>query len=160
MKRQFFILLLLTILICSCKKKQTTWNSDWSAPLISDTISLSNLYNDSTLVSSNQTSIDLDLSRTILNLGLSDLIGFPDTTINQNFNLNFSLSNVPAGYTFANTIEEHSFNLNDVQLKKVDVSSGTIKLKVFNSIATKVYFKIILPGITKNGLPFEQIFFR
>ena len=158
-KRQFFILLLLTILICSCKKKQTTWNSDWSAPIISDTISLSNLYNDSTLVSSNQTSIDLDLSRTILNLGLSDLVGFPDTTINQSFNLNFSLSNVPAGYTFANTIEEHSFDLNDVQLKKVNVSSGSIKLKVFNSIATKVYFKIILPGITKNGLPFEQIFF-
>jgi len=158
-KRQFFILLLLTILICSCKKKQTTWNTDWSAPIISDTISLSNLYNDSTLVSSNQTSIDLDLSRTILNLGLSDLVGFPDTTINQSFNLNFSLSNVPAGYTFANTIEEHSFDLNDVQLKKVDVSSGTIKLKVFNSIATKVYFKIILPGITKNGLAFEQIFF-
>ena len=158
-KRQFFILLLLTILICSCKKKQTTWNTDWSAPIISDTISLSNLYNDSTLVSSNQTSIDLDLSRTILNLGLSDLVGFPDTTINQSFNLNLSLSNVPAGYTFANTIEEHSFDLNDVQLKKVDVSSGTIKLKVFNSIATKVYFKIILPGITKNGLAFEQIFF-
>jgi hypothetical protein len=158
-KRQFFILLLLTILICSCKKKQTTWNTDWSAPIISDTISLSNLYNDSTLVSSNQTSIDLDLSRTILNLGLSDLVGFPDTTINQSFNLNFSLSNVPAGYNFANTIEEHSFNLNDVQLKKVDVSSGSIKLKVFNSIATKVYFKIILPGITKNGLAFEQIFF-
>ena len=158
-KRQFFILLLLTILICSCKKKQTTWNTDWSAPIISDTISLSNLYNDSTLVSSNQTTIDLDLSRTILNLGLSDLVGFPDTTINQSFNLNFSLSNVPAGYTFANTIEEHSFDLNDVQLKKVDVSSGSIKLKVFNSIATKVYFKIILPGITKNGLAFEQIFF-
>lgn len=158
-KRQFLILLLLTILICSCKKKQTTWNTDWSAPIISDTISLSNLYNDSTLVSSNQTSIDLDLSRTILNLGLSDLVGFPDTTINQSFNLNFSLSNVPAGYTFANTIEEHSFDLNDVQLKKVDVSSGSIKLKVFNSIATKVYFKIILPGITKNGLAFEQIFF-
>jgi hypothetical protein len=158
-KRQFLILLLLTILICSCKKKQTTWNTDWSAPIISDTLSLSNLYNDSTLVSSNQTSIDLDLSRTILNLGLSDLVGFPDTTINQSFNLNFSLSNVPAGYTFANTIEEHSFDLNEVQLKKVDVSSGSIKLKVFNSIATKVYFKIILPGITKNGLAFEQIFF-
>ena len=159
MRKQFLILLFLTILICSCKKKQTTWNSDWSAPIISDTISLSNLYNDSTLVSSNQTSIDLDLSRTILNLGLSDLVGFPDTTINQIFNLNFSLSNVPAGYTFANTIEEHSFDLNDVQLKKVEVSSGTIKLKVFNSIATKVYFKIILPGITKNGLAFEQTFF-
>lgn len=157
-KRQFFILLLLTLLICACKKKQTTWNSDWSAPLISDTISLSNLYNDSTLVSSNQTSIDLDLSRTILNLGLSDFVGFPDTTINQIFNLNLSF-NVPAGYTFANTIEEHSFDLNDVQLKKVDVSSGTIKLKVFNSIATRVYFKIILPGITKNGLAFEQTFF-
>jgi len=158
-KRQFLILFLLTLLICSCKKKLTTWNTDWSAPIISDTISLSNLYNDSTLVSSNQTSIDLDLSRTILNLGLSDLVGFPDTTINQSFNLNFSLSSVPPGYTFANTIEEHSFDLNDVQLKKVDVSSGSIKLKVFNSIATKVYFKIILPGITKNGLAFEQIFF-
>ena len=158
-KRQFFILLLLTLLICSCKKKQTTWNSDWSAPIISDTISLSNLYNDSTLVSSNQTTIDLDLSRTILNLGLSDLVGFPDTTINQSFNLNFSLSNVPAGYTFANTVEEHSLNLNEVQLKKVDVASGKIKLKVFNSIATKVYFKIIIPGITNNGLDFEQTFF-
>ena len=87
MKRQFLILLLFTILICSCKKKQTTWDTSWTAPIISDTINLSNLYNDSTLVSNNQTTIDLDLSRTILNLGLSDLVGFPDTTINQIFNL-------------------------------------------------------------------------
>lgn len=159
MKRQLLILLLLTILICSCKKKQTTWDTSWSAPIISDTINLSNLFNDSTLVSNNQTTIDLDLSRTILNLGLSDLVGFPDTTINQIFNLNFSLSNVPAGYTFANTTEEHAFDLNEVQLKKVQVVSGKIKLKVFNPIATKVYLKIILPGITKNGLNFEQTFF-
>lgn len=159
MKRQILILFLILLLTFSCKKKATSWNSDWSAPIFSDTISLANYYNDSTFVSNNQSSIDIDLSRTLLSIGLSDLVGFPDTSISQDFNLNFSLNNVPAGFTFANTTEEHNFELDDVQLKKVTVASGKIKLKVFNSIAEKVYIKILLPGVSKNNLPFEQTFF-
>ena len=159
MKRHTLILLLLVSITFSCKKKATTWDSDWSAPIFSDTISLANYYNDSTLTSNNQSSIELDLNRTILNLGLADLVGFPDTSISQDFNLSFSLSNVPAGFTFANTVEEHTFDLDDVQLKKVTVASGKIKLKVFNSIAEKVYIKILLPGVSINNLPYEQTFF-
>jgi hypothetical protein len=158
MKSKVLILFILSFLTFSCKKKATNWNSDWSTPIFFDTISLANYYNDSTLTSNNQSTIDIDLSRTLLNLGISDLVAFPDTSISQNFNLNFSINNVPAGYTFANTTEEHSFDLNDVQLKKVEVASGTIKLKVFNPIAEKVYVKILLPNAFKNGIPFEQTF--
>lgn len=158
MKNYIYICITL-ILIASCKKKDTSWNTDWAAPIISDTLKLTHLFNDSTLSTTNQTTIDVDLTRTLLDLGLSDLISIPDTTITQVFSPLFSLNNVQPGTAFVNTIEEHSFDLQDVQLKKMRTSAGKIKVKVFNPLTTKVFFTIQLPGATKNGVVFEQTYF-
>ena len=157
MKQLIFFGFLLVIV--SCKKKSTTWNADWAAPLIADTLKLTNLYNDSTLTTSNQTTIDVDLSRTILDIGLSNLLKIPDTTISQIYSPAFSFANIPPGTNFANTIEEHVLDLNDVQLKKIRVSEGTIKVTVYNPLTTKVYYTVQLPGVSKNGSIFEQTYF-
>ena len=157
--KYIFYIGLLSFLIASCKKKDTTWNTDWATPIISDTLKLNNLFNDSTLTTTNQTTIDVDLTRTLLDIRLSDIITIPDTTITQIFSPLFSLNNVQPGTSFVNTVEEHSFDLQDVQLKKMRTSAGKIKVKVFNPLSTKVFFTIQLPGATKNGAVFEQTYF-
>jgi hypothetical protein len=156
---KYLVLSSLLLIAVSCKKKDTTWNTDWAAPLIADTLKLTNLYNDSTLSTSNQTTIDVDLSRTILDIGLSDLLTIPDTIITQIYSPTLSINNVPPGSNFVNSIEEHILDLNDVQLKKIRVSEGKIKVKVFNPLTTKVYYTVQLPGVTKNGSVFEQTYF-
>jgi len=157
---RFFVLIFSALIVfSSCKKKDTEWNSNWAIPIIHDTLKLNNLYNDSTLTSLNLATIDVDLTRTILNIGLSDLISIPDTTITQIYSPVVSINNLPPGYNIVNSIEEHVLDLNDIQLKKVRVSSGKIKVKVYNPLSTKVYYTVQLPGVTKNGEVFEQTYF-
>lgn len=139
----------------SCTKKETAWNIDLEAPLLHDTLSLANWMNDSSLTSSNG-EIQVNLTRTLLDLGLSDLIQIPDTSIVQLFSPIFTLNNIPPGTTFVNAIEEHSFDLEDVQLKNIRVLDGRVKVKVLNPLGTKVLFKVQLPGVTKNGAVFEH----
>jgi hypothetical protein len=150
---------LCSLLVVSCKKKETIWKTDWATPVMSDTLRLTNLFNDSTLNTTNQTSINVDLTRTLLDIDLSDLLKIPDTTITQLFSPTFSINNVPPGYTFVNAVEEHALDLDGAQLKKIRVSQGKIRVKVYNPLSTKVYYTIQLPGVVKNGQTFEQTYF-
>lgn len=153
MKKLLFLFLLVGLI--SCQKKETSWNVDLEAPLLHDTLTLKDWVNDSTLSELNG-EVEVDLTRTLLNIGLSDLIKFPDTTVTQLFSPVITLSNIPPGTTFVNSIEEHSFDLNDVQLKHIRVKEGRVKVKVYNPLGTKVLFKVQMPGVTQNGVMFEQ----
>ncbi len=159
MKKLFLLISIISVLLSSCKKQKTSWNSDWAAPLVHDTLSLANLYNDSTLISTDGTTLNVNLTRTILNIGIKDLIAINDTLISQTSNSTINLSNIPPGTNFLNQTEEHDFDLNEIQLKKIIIGTGTIKVKVYNPISTKAFFTVQLPGATKNEIMFEQTYF-
>jgi hypothetical protein len=53
-----------------------------------------NFYNDSTIVSNDGITLDFNLSRTILNLGINDLVEIPDTIISQTTSPIINLNNV------------------------------------------------------------------
>ena len=150
-----------TIVLCfliglvSCKKEETAWNVDVEAPLLHDTLSLKNWVNDSTLTETNG-EIEIDVTRTLLDIGLSELIKIPDTSVTQLFSPIITLNNIPPGTTFVNAIEEHTVNLDDIQLKSIRVKDGRVKVKVYNPLGTKVLFKVQMPGVTQNGVMFEQ----
>lgn len=151
------VFFLLVFIISACKKEPTRWNSDWQFPILKDTLNLSHLYNDSTLnIDGNQ--IDVALSRTIFDIGLSDLIRIPDTTVSQQFQSVFTIGNVTPGFTFVNSLKTHELDLQDIQLKKVRVLSGRVKFKVFNPLNTSVHYQVELPGVTLNGQAFVQNF--
>lgn len=156
--RYIFLFLSLFIFVTSCKKKMTIWNSDWSAPIVNDTISLKKYVNDSTLTVSNSGFYEIDLHRTILDINLSELISLPDTTISKSFSISFSNLNLPPGTNFVNSIEENTLNVEGIELKKIRLSNGYIDIKLENPINTKVFFTIQLPGVTKNGITFEQVY--
>ena len=148
-----FIYLLLVILALSCKKENTVWETEWGAPLINDTLSLDDWVNDSTISQSGNYYV-LDLERTLFDLELNELIALPDTTIQELFVPTFSIS-VPPGTSFAgNTVEEHVMEIEEVQLKRIKLSGGYIDFKLSNPLATKTYFNVSLPGVTKNGVEF------
>jgi hypothetical protein len=152
------IAFIIPLILLACKKEKTFWNTNWGTPLVNDTLSLANYYNDSTLSYSGGNTINVDLTRTVLDVGVEDLVRIPDTTISQLFTPSFNLNNIPPGYQFFNNIEEHVIGLGDVQLKKVMLSKGTIKLTVYNPVETKVIFTVQLPGVTKNGVIFEKTY--
>jgi len=151
------ILLIATVYLAltSCKKQATSWDTELGAPLINDTLDLSKLTDNQTLVGNANGTLDLDLTKTILDLGLADIVSIPDTQVVQIFNPAIAL-NVPAGFNVFNETEEHTIDIPGVQLKKIRVFSGKIDLKVYNPLPTSVTFNVTLPGVYNNGLLFQQ----
>ncbi len=156
MKYYYTIAFFFSFVLISCRKEKTSWNADWAAPVLNDTLSLNNLVNDSTIQEGTNGFYELDLNRTLFDLGIADFIQIPDTVINHSFVTVVPNLTVPPGFSFVNEIEEHEFDLNGVQLKKIHVSQGVIKIKVSNPLETKALFSIVLPGVTKNGIVFSQ----
>lgn len=153
--KKFGLVLLLALTIFSCKKKDITWNSDWSLPLVNDTLSLENWVNDSTL-GVNSGFYELQLRRLLYDLDINDLIEIPDTTIEQDFTFALSSFIANPGFTFVSSTEEHNININDVELKVITLRKGYIDVEVRNVVPTTAIFNVKLPGVSKNGVVFEE----
>ena len=155
MRNTLFILLTFTLLLSSCKKENTVWETDWSAPVINDSLSLNNLVNDSTLDGTSGYYV-VNLERTLLDRGVNDVVAIPDTTINKNFGINFAFINVPPNYTFFNEESENDLGFADVELKQIVAKEGFLDITVKNPVETKAFFNIKLVGVTKDGIPFSE----
>lgn len=156
MKKLLF-LLFIGLAFASCKKRdKAVWDTDWQVPLVHDSLTMSDLVADSllTVVSGNYV---LDINSSLFEFRLSDFVALPDTSVRNTFNMALNITAVP-GTSFVNNVEEHVIDVGDVQLKKVRVKQGGVLLKVFNPIATKTFFTIQLPGVTKNGAVLSQEF--
>lgn len=145
------------LILQSCKKKETVWNSNWSSPLVNDTLSINEIANDSTVSFSNSGGFTLNYKKTILDINLSDIIKFPDTTITKSITVAFSNFSVEPGASFANSTEEYTINIPNVELKKVRLSKGILHVTFQNTVKTPVIYTILLPGVTNNGIDFQEI---
>ena len=152
----FFILLLV---LFACGKKQTAWENDWSFPIVNDSLTMANFYNDSTLDVNSNNSLYINFYRTLLDLSINDFIAIPDTTVTQIFSPLFNISNVPPGIEFVNQIQDNPFDLQGIELKKVIIQKGEIIITAFNPLNTGVIMKVELPGSNKQGAMFSQSLF-
>ena len=129
-----------TLIIVSCKKNKTVWDTDWSSPVINDTLTLVNLVNDSTL-SEVGGFYELNLERTLFDLDLGDLLEIPDTTIAEEFTFSASI-NLSPGFNFVNSVDEHDLNVDGIQLKTIILKKGFIDVKVANPLGTTTIFTV------------------
>lgn len=158
MKKLFFILLGTTALaLQSCKREKAEWDTNWKLPLVEDTLTLEQL-DDQDLLMVNGGNYELSIDRDLYTLRLSDLVKIPDTTVKHSYALNVSNLNVNPGVSFVNNIQEHDFNLNPVQLKRMHVKSGGIFVRVESPIETATIFKVELPGVVRDGETYTQEF--
>ena len=155
LKKLFFIIIIVTSLF-SCRKEGTSWDTDWIAPVINDSLSVSDFVNDSTLEVNADNSIQVILNRDLIDLNLSDLVVIPDTTVIQNFTLGVPSLALPPGTNFIDEVQEHDFELGDVALIDARMSSGRAIITIENPISTKGIFDVELPGVSKDGVVFSQ----
>ncbi len=140
----------------SCRKEKTSWDTEWVGPLVSDSLSVLDYVNDSTLALNSDNSVDIALDRMIGSINLSNFIQIPDTSIFQSFTLNVNSLELLPGTNFVDEVKEHEFDLEDVVLREARLKSGRAKITVFNPINTGVFFKVQLPGVEKNGFPLTR----
>lgn len=158
-KLNLFIFLAFFIFI-SCKKRKTSWDSNWILPVFSDSLNLNKYVNDSTIQSDGLGYYEVNLHRTLMNLDLLNIVKIPDTTIYQTYKISFNSLDVAPGTTFINpsSINENIIKLNDIQLKNVKIKNGNISVILKNPVATKCFFTITLPGVTKNNVTIQENF--
>lgn len=154
------VILLLSIIsfFFACKKKEVSWDTEWSVPIINDTLSLDYLVNDSTLSTSNGTYYELELSRTLTALSVNDILKIDSTSIKEVFAISTSVVNITPGFSFVNSAEEHELDLQDAEITKIILSKGKIDIRVENPISASVLFNVSLPGVTKDGATLQQQF--
>jgi hypothetical protein len=157
MYKNLFIILIILSSLASCRKDGTSWDSDWIAPIINDSLLVSDFVNDSTLEVNADNSIQVILDRDLVDLNLSDLVVIPDTTVLQDFTLGVSSLSLSPGTNFIDEVQEHDFALGDVALFNARLSSGKAMIRIENPIPTKGIFNIELPGVTKDGVLFTQV---
>lgn len=145
------------LLLTSCRKEKAAWESNWTIPLVNDTLDLTNLVTDSILGVNGSGFYQLEINRNIIDVQLSDYIQIPDTTVSQKYAISGSL-NVAAGTSFVNNNKDHNFDLQGAQLKKVRISKGSIKVSVESPIETQTIFTVKLPKAKKNGIAISQTF--
>lgn len=150
------IYLIIPILVLACRKEKASWNSNWKFPILSDTLNMKNWVKDSILSENPDGSYQLVINRDLLNLRLDSIIKIPDTTISQKVALNFPSISLSPGTSFINKIEDHQFNIEDVQLKKVILSSGEAEVTIKSPIKAKTILTLKLPGVTKDGVIFSK----
>lgn len=155
--KQLLLIATAILLITSCKKEATVWQTDWSAPLINDTLSLTDWVNDSTLTV-NGGYYELDLERTLYDIDINDLVEIKDTTIQEIFTISVLNLQLSPGFSFVNSTEEHTMDVQGAELKQVSLRQGTIEVTVKNPIPTNAFFDVTLPGTTKDGVTFSETY--
>lgn len=143
-------LLAALMLTIACRKKPTTWNADYSVPLINDTLDIADLRFDTLFSVDQNGNYALNYADDLYDLNLANFVTIPDTFIESTFNLNFTTS-VPAGFEFINQTEENDLGLNPVLLKKVFVKKGSFDVEISNPHETKIFYTITFPDVLKNG---------
>jgi hypothetical protein len=157
MRYVLIVLGFLSIMV-ACRKNKTVWDTNWNVPLVNDSLTLQKWVNDSTLEVSTAGYYEVNLHRTLLDVDLASIVHIPDTTINKTFGISFSSWTFPPNSNFVNSVEEHTLQLPEVELKKVRLLKGFVDLKLQNPVGTKVIFTVKLPGVSKNGVDFQQTY--
>lgn len=153
-KYSFLLLLILT----SCKKEKTSWDSNYKLVLVNDTLQFQNITKDSLFAAGGSGELRFSFEKELYNMDISEMVNIPDTTIIQKYVLSVNSINVPPGYSFVNQVKDHVFNMNGAKLTYAGVKSGTATLEVQNPYPTDATFDVSLPKVTKDNVALMKTF--
>ncbi|MDX1447224.1 hypothetical protein [Lishizhenia sp.] len=101
-------------------------------------------------------SLNLTLDQNLLEADLFEYLNIPDTSVVQEFSLNFLNWYVAPGGSIPTDVTEFEFLLGDVELNNVVISEGQASVEIENPLIEPTIFTITFPGVTKNGQVFTQ----
>src|ERR1700758_3467264 len=128
--KKITLALLYVCLLSFCKRSPTTWEDDVVAPLVTGSLTLSNLFPDTVIKANADSSLKISFETALINYQLDSLIKIPDTTITTAFALPFGPAAISAGMNlYYNSTPgvptENVYNLpSGIQLKKAIIKQG------------------------------------
>lgn len=142
-------------LLPSCKQDagNAEWDIDVLAPVLTTTLTLQDLVDDSLLVTNPDSSLKLLYVNDFSNLVIDTLLSIPDTTVVNELSLPLSTTIQP-GLDLIAINTETRYALKDAQLVEAYVRSGQIVVEFQNNLNAGVTIDYAIPGATLNGIAF------
>jgi len=150
--------LLCVCLLSFCKRSPTTWEDDVVAPLATGSLSLANLFPDTTIKTNADSSLKIAFETNLINYQLDSLLKIPDTTVTTAFTFSYNFNPPPTLYPgqnipiSTNTVTSNVYNLpNGIQLKKAIIRQGKINFVMTNAVYRDLVYHYQLLSAKKNG---------
>src|ERR1700749_3202913 len=140
-----------------CKRSPTTWEDDVVAPLATGSLTLANLFPDTTIKTNTDSSLKIAFETSLINYQLDSLLKIPDTTVTTAFTFSFNPPSPPAFppgslLPIGTYSAENVYNLpNGIQLKKAIVKQGKIHYLMTNTMYQPLVYHYQLLSATKNN---------
>ena len=139
---------------CKYDLGNASWETDILAPLATGNLGLRNIIPDSLLQNQPDGSLMFVYQKNLVGLPIDSLLRLPDTPVVNALSIPFVYT-VPPGASFPVSIPTSTkFNLKDAQVTFVQMKSGLIKMKITNTLPTKVFVDYGIPKAKKDGVAF------
>lgn len=136
----------------ACRKEDSRWDTQLTAPLASGRLGIDDLVPDSLLENQNG-NWHLVFDESLTDINIDSLVTIPDTTFVQSYKSPFGSGSItlPAGATIFNIDEDIPLNVNQAQLRFIKIKSGTLEYKVKSFINGYMTSNYSLPGVSLNN---------
>ncbi|MBN4082078.1 hypothetical protein JYT21_00080 [bacterium AH-315-B15] len=121
---------LVVVMLLSCRKEKTTWDSDWSIPLVHGNLTMSDLLPPEFIETNTEDYLSLVYHDTAFSFKLDTLVKFPDTTIVSWLDLVlFSFLTISPTYNVTD-VQSEEFDIGDVFFKRIIAKSGEASIEI------------------------------
>ena len=149
MKHLLYILGLF-LLVISCKKEKTSWDSDWNTPLIHGTLTVNDLAFGNSVSQNTEGYASLFFDNTIFSFSLDTLIKLRDTTLIHKSASSISSLLLEPGSAINTTGIDQEYELGEIELKQVILKEGKLLLKIISPWQGKTTLTMTLPKTKDN----------
>jgi hypothetical protein len=150
------ICITLCILLVACRREEPTrWDVNADVPLVFGDLGLDDLVTDSLLEVSSDGIYHLVLSENLTDFNLDTIVSIQDTLFHQRFVVPFQGGpfSIPPDFNLISYSTNHEVALNDVQLKEVIASGGTLQYAIKSYVNGHLTCTYSIPGLSLNGVP-------
>lgn len=154
--RKLFYILVIALVIFSCKKEETWWETDLNAPLGVAHLGIGDLLPDSVIDIDADQKVSLVINENIFELGIDSLLEIESDTLRKSFSIAplFEFTFNP-GQTFYTSGETFNFGGVDAKISRAILKKGVFYLHAENTISGELDIILRIPKASKNGEVFE-----
>lgn len=157
MNKSIIFICSLALLIAACKKEKTSWETDWSAPLVHGTLTLNDLVPADYTQTNGDNYISIVYNERAFGVSLDTLLDLPDTNIIAKTAFGFPLT-VNPGFIWVDSADQ-DWNLGDIEIKQLMAKEGLLTFICRSEWGGKTIMSMDFPKVSYQGVPYYKSYY-
>ncbi len=159
MKRHLLIsIFVVPILLYSCKKEPTTWDTDWAAPIAYGHLTINDMMPVDYVETNSEGYLSLVIHESVFQFSLDTLIKLPDTTITVKTAIGIPSIDVSPAFSLPDNYDQ-VYDLGEIELKRVIIQSGLAEATILSPWQGKTKITFNFPNVTNPGGVLQRIYY-